>query len=231
MFDIGVFLDGIFEISKVVPKTLLLAITILLLALIMGAFIHLIVHYKVPFLSQVIVVLQSFLRGTPNVVLLFFMFAALPEFLAFITGNLGIPFDANKIEPVFIVILTFSISLSVFQSEIIRGAILSVDPGQNEAAHALGYSFWQTLRKVTLPQALIAAFPDIMNSLLVIIKGLSLAYLFTVIDILGQAKLLGGFTQRYLEAFTAAALIYWGLCILLTKLANKVEFKMREGFN
>lgn len=231
MFDLGVFLDGILEISKVVPKTLLLAMTILLLAIILGSCIHLIVQYKVPFVSQIIVVLQSFLRGTPNVVLLYFMFAALPELLTLITGSLGIPFDANKINPVFIVIITFSISLSVFQSEIIRGAILSVDKGQIEAAHSLGYSFWQTFRKVIFPQALIEAFPDFMNSLLLVIKALSLAYLFTVIDILGQAKLLGGFTQRYLEAFAAAALIYWVLCIVLTKFANKVEFKMREGFH
>lgn len=231
MFDIGVFLNGIVEISKVVPSTLLLAITILLLAIMLGSIIHLIVQHKVPVLSQLIVVLQSFLRGTPNVVLLYFMFAALPELLTIITGNLGIPFDANKMNPVFIVIFTFSITLSVFQSEIIRGAILSVDKGQIEAAHALGYSFWQTFTKVIFPQALIEAFPDFMNSLLLVIKGLSLAYLFTVMDILGQAKLLGGFTQRYLEAFAAAALIYWLLCIVLTKFANKVEFKMREGFH
>lgn len=231
MFDIGVFLNGIVEISKVVPSTLLLAITILLLAIMLGSIIHLIVQHKVPVLSQLIVVLQSFLRGTPNVVLLYFMFAALPELLTIITRSLGIPFDANKMNPVFIVIFTFSITLSVFQSEIIRGAILSVDKGQIEAAHALGYSFWQTFTKVIFPQALIEAFPDFMNSLLLVIKGLSLAYLFTVMDILGQAKLLGGFTQRYLEAFAAAALIYWLLCIVLTKFANKVEFKMREGFH
>lgn len=231
MFSVSVFLQGILEISKVVPKTILLAVIILVLALILGTFIHLIVLYKVPVLSQAVVVLQSFLRGTPNVVLLYFMFAALPVFLTTITKSLGIPFDANKINPVLIVILTFSISMSVFQSEIIRGAVLSVEKGQIEAAQALGYSFWQTLRKVILPQALIEAFPDIMNSLLLVIKGLSLAYLFTVIDILGQAKLLGGFSQRYLEAFTAAALIYWVLCLVLTKFANKFEYKLREGFH
>ncbi|MFJ8236334.1 amino acid ABC transporter permease [Ureibacillus sp. NPDC094379] len=224
-------LKSIVDIAIVVPKTLLLAIVILLLSLLMGAVIALIQQYKVPVLSQIIKVLQSFLRGTPNVVLLFLMYYALPEILTFITGILGIPFDANSLNPVITVILTFSISYSVFQSEIIRGSILSIEKGQIEAAQSLGFSSWQTVRRVIVPQALVEAFPDIMNSLMVIIKGLSLAYLITVVDILGQAKLVGALAYRYLEAFIAAALIYWGIGIVLTFIANRFELKLRRGFH
>lgn len=231
MFDLKVLLDSIIEIATVVPKTLLLAIFILLLSLFMGAIIALIQQYKVPLISQIIKVLQSFLRGTPNVVLLYLMYYALPEILTFFAGVLGIEFNANSLNPVVTVILTFSISFSVFQSEIIRGSILSIEKGQIEAAQSLGFSFWQTFRRVIVPQALVEAFPDILNSLLVIIKALSLAYLITVVDILGQAKLVGALNYRYLEAFVGAALIYWLIGALLTFISNRYELKLRHGFH
>jgi L-cystine transport system permease protein len=231
LFDIKVLLESIIDIATVVPKTLALAIFILLLSLLMGAIIALIQQFKIPLFSQIIKVLQSFLRGTPNVVLLFLMYYAFPEILTFFTGILGIEFDSNSLNPVITVILTFSISYSVFQSEIIRGSILSIEKGQIEAAQSLGFSFWQTFRRVIVPQALVEAFPDIINSLMVIIKALSLAYLITVVDILGQAKMVGALTYRYLEAFIGAALIYWLIGILLTFISNRFELKLRRGFH
>jgi len=231
LFDFKVLLESIIDIATVVPKTLALAIFILLLSLLMGAVIALIQQYKVPLLSQIIKVLQSFLRGTPNVVLLFLMYYALPEILTFFTGILGIEFDANSLNPIVTVILTFSISYSVFQSEIIRGSILSIEKGQIEAAQSLGFSFWQTFRRVIIPQALVAAFPDIINSLMVVIKALSLAYLITVVDILGQAKMVGALSYRYLEAFIGAALIYWLIGAVLTFISNRFELKLRRGFH
>lgn len=231
MFDFKVLLESVLEIAIVVPKTLALAIFILLLSLILGAIIALIKQYKVPLFSQIIKVLQSFLRGTPNVVLLFLMYYALPEILTFFAGIFGIAFDANSLNPVVIVIVTFSISYSVFQSEIIRGAILSIEKGQIEAAQSLGFSSWQTFRKVLIPQALVEAFPDILNSLLVIIKALSLAYLISVVDILGQAKMVGALSYRYLEAFVGAALVYWLIGTILTLLSNRFEWKLRKGFH
>lgn len=231
MFDFKILLESIVEIAIVIPKTLVLAIFILLLSLILGACIALIQQYKVPLFSQIISVLQSFLRGTPNVVLLFLMYYALPEILTFFAGVLGFEFDANSLPPVVIVILTFSISYSVFQSEIIRGSILSIEKGQIEAAQSLGFNFWQTFRRVIIPQALVEAFPDILNSLLVIIKALSLAYLISVVDILGQAKMVGALSYRYLEAFVGAALIYWLIGIALTSISNRFELKLRQGFH
>ncbi|RHW35844.1 amino acid ABC transporter permease [Lysinibacillus yapensis] len=231
MFDFKVLLESTIDIAAAVPRTLVLAIVILLLSLVVGTVIALIQQFKVPVFSQIIKVLQSFLRGTPNVVLLLLMYYALPEILSFFAGILGIEFDPNNLNPVITVIVTFTISYSVFQSEIIRGSILSIDKGQIEAAQSLGFSSWQTFRRVIVPQALVEAFPDIINSLMVIIKALSLAYLITVVDILAQAKMVGALTYRYLEAFIGAALIYWMIGIILTFVANRFELKLRRGFH
>ncbi|WP_085993832.1 amino acid ABC transporter permease [Oceanobacillus senegalensis] len=230
MFDIRVFIEDFFSILTVVPKTLFLALIILLLSLLIGGCIALIQQYRIPIFSQLFFLLKSFLRGTPNVVLLLIAYYALPEMASFILSLIGIDFDPNNLSPVITVIVAFSISFSVFQSEIIRGSFLSVHHGQIEAAQSLGYSFFQILRRVIVPQALVEALPDIMNAYLVIIKALSLAFLVSVVDIFGQAKILGALSFRYLEAFAAAAIVYWVICGILTYLINKYELRLRKGY-
>jgi len=230
MFKIDALIENFFNILTVVPQTLLLAIIILILSLAMGSVIVGIQQIKIPVVSPVISVLQSFVRGTPNVVLLYLGYYSLPIVIAYLLSLIGIDFNPHNLEPAVIVIITFSISFAVFQSETIRGSLNSLDYGQIEAAQSLGYSFFQTVRKVIIPQALVEALPDIMNSFLVIIKVLSLAFLVSVVDIFGQAKLLGAYNFRYIEAFVAAAFVYWILCSILTFLINKLEVRLRKGY-
>jgi len=229
MFQLDVFIENFFNILTVVPQTLLLAVIILILSLGLGGCIAFIRQKKIPIVSQVIVVVQSFVRGTPNVVLLYLGYYSLPIIFAYLLSLIGVNFNPNNLEPVITVIVVFSISLSVFQAETIRGSLNSLDGGQIEAAHSLGFNNFQTLRRVVIPQALVEALPDIMNSFLVIIKVLSLAYLVSVVDIFGQAKLLGAYNFRYIEAFVAAAFVYWFLCSILTFFMNKFELRLRKG--
>ena len=218
------------EIIKVVPKTLLLALIILLLSFVLGAAITYIQSLNIPVIKQVIDVLQSFLRGTPNVVLLYLVYYSLPLVVSYFLSLFDVAFDPASLNSAAVVIVTFSICYSVFQSEIIRGALHSLDKDQIEAAQSLGYSTTQTLRKVIVPQVMTEALPDTMNAFLIIIKALSLAFLVTVVDIFAQARLVGAQTFSYLEAFVAAALVYWVICGLLTYLINKLENRMRRGY-
>lgn len=229
MFKFDILVEDFVGILTVVPKTLLLALVILLISTLLGGIIAIIQQYKVPIISQLITVFKSFLRGTPAVVLLYIMYYALPQISHLLLSVIGIEFNPNNLNPVITVIVTFSLTLSAFQSEIIRGAFLSVNYGQIEAAHSLGYNFLQTLWRVIVPQALTEALPDFLNSYMVIIKALSLAFLITVVDIFAKAKIVGAMTFRYLEAFVAAALIYWCISALLTYLVNRYEISLRKG--
>lgn len=230
MFDIITVFESFIEILKVVPKTLFLALIILLLSFTLGAMITYVQSLNIPVIKQIIGVLQSFLRGTPNVVLLYLVYYSLPLVLAWFLGLFNVTFDPASLNSVAIVIVTFSICYSVFQSEIIRGALHSLDKDQIEAAQSLGYSTTQTLRKVIIPQIMVEALPDTMNAFLIIIKALSLAFLVTVVDIFAQARLVGAQTFSYLEAFVAAALVYWGICVLLTYFIDKLENRMRRRY-
>lgn len=229
MFKLDVLTTSFVEILKVVPSTLFMAFVILIISTFLGGVITLIQQYKIPVISQVIAVFKSFMRGTPAVVLLYIMYYALPPITAVLLSLVGIEFNPHTLSPIVTVIVTFSLTLSAFQSEIIRGAFKSVNYGQIEAAQALGYSYFQTFFRIIAPQALAEAIPDFLNSYMVIIKALSLAFLITVVDIFAQAKIMGAMTFRYLEAFVAAALIYWLLSATLTALINRYELHLRKG--
>ena len=230
MFDIVTVFESLIEIIKVVPKTLFLALVILILSFILGAMLTYIQSLNIPVVKQIIAVLQSFLRGTPNVVLLYLVYYSLPLVVTSFLSLFGVGFDPASLNSAAVVIVTFSICYSVFQSEIIRGALHSLDKDQIEAAQSLGYSTSQTLRKVIIPQVMTEALPDTMNAFLIIIKALSLAFLVTVVDIFAQARLVGAQTFSYLEAFVAAALVYWVICVALTYVVNKLENRMRRGY-
>ncbi|AKG74945.1 amino acid ABC transporter permease [Salinicoccus halodurans] len=230
MFDIVTVFESLIEIVKVVPKTLFLALVILILSFILGAMLTYIQSLNIPVVKQIIAVLQSFLRGTPNVVLLYLVYYSLPLVVTSFLSLFGVGFDPASLNSAAVVIVTFSICYSVFQSEIIRGALHSLDKDQIEAAQSLGYSTSQTLRKVIIPQVMTEALPDTMNAFLIIIKALSLAFLVTVVDIFAQARLVGAQTFSYLEAFVAAALVYWVICGALTYVVNKLENRMRRGY-
>lgn len=230
MFDVSIIFESIVEIVKVVPFTLFMAFLILVFSLVLGAFIAWLESRKIPVIHQILIVVKSFIRGTPNVVLLFLIYYSFPFALAEVVSYAGIELNPYNMNPVLVVIITFSICYAVFQSEIIRGALHALDTHQVEAAQSLGYSGWQTLRKVVVPQVMAEALPDIMNTLLLIIKALSLAFLVTVVDIFAQANLVGAMTFSYLEAFIGAALIYWVLGGIITYATKRVENHLNRGY-
>jgi len=227
MFDLEASYDMFLGILGVLPITLLLAITILVLSTLLGVVIALIQQYKIPVLVQLIGLFKMFLRGTPMVVFLYLMYYALPAAGQLIVSLLGIDYNMNNLSPVIILIVTVSLTLSTFQSEIIRGSFLAVDKGQIEAAHSLGYSFFQTFKRIIAPQAFVHAVPDFANSFTVAIKATSLGFLITVIDIFAQAKIMAAQNFRFVEAFLMVALIYWGIGILITKVADRYENDVR----
>ena len=77
-----------------------------------------------------------------------------------------------------------------------------------------------------MPSALVVAIPNLGNSLISLLKGTSLAFTLTVIDIMGQARILAGANLRFFEAYIAVALIYWLFCILIERSVHSLERKL-----
>jgi len=229
MFDAKTSINAFLSNLTVVPATLGLALLIMILAIALGAVLALLQMYKVPLLGKVVTVFISFMRGTPLLVLLYIIYFSLPE-IAASTGKLfNLTIDPNNVSPVFSVIISFSLYMSAFQAENIKGALVSVEYGQMEAAYSIGLTTFQAFVRIIFPQALIVAVPNFCNAYIGTIKSLSLAFTVGVVDILAKAKLNSALNFRYIESYVAAALVYWILCIVLTCIFSKLEIDLRRG--
>ncbi|KRU15699.1 MULTISPECIES: amino acid ABC transporter permease [Bacillus] len=152
----------------------------------------------------------SFMRGVPILVILFILYFGFPY--------IGIEFTA-----VTAAIIGFSFNSAAYIAEINRAALSSVPSGQVEASKSLGLSYWQTMRGVILPQSVRIALPPLTNVMLDLIKASSLAAMITVPELFQQAKIVGGREFDYMTMYILVALIYWGICSVVSLLQDFLE--------
>ena len=134
-------------------------------------------------------------RGVPLVVQLMILYFGLP--------NLGI-----YLEPYPASVLGFILCTGAYQSEYVRGALLSIRQGQIKAAYALGFTKLQTILWVVIPQAARRALPGCGNEIIYLIKYSSLAYIITCIELTGEAKVLVSRSFRPTEVYIVAGIYY-----------------------
>jgi general L-amino acid transport system permease protein len=111
------------------------------------------------------------------------------------------------------VLVGITLFSAAYLAEVVRGGLQAIPKGQHEAAAAMGLSYWQTQRKIILPQALRMVVPSIMNSFISTFKDTSLVTIVSLYDLTGSLALaLGGdanWRQFYLEGYLFIAAIYW----------------------
>ncbi|GLI33900.1 amino acid ABC transporter permease [Desulforhabdus amnigena] len=149
-------------------------------------------------------------RGTPLVVQLFFWYFGLPHVGIYLS-----PFVAS--------VVGFSLCSGAYQSEYVRGALLSIKRGQLLAAQALGFTKWKMLKSIILPQALRRALPGCGNEIIYLIKYSSLAYMVTCIEMTGEAKILASHYFKYTEVFLTVGAFYLALVSLASWLLHRLE--------
>lgn len=158
----------------------------------------------------------TFIRGTPLLVQLFLLFFGLPQFdillPAFLCGVLGM-----------------GIYSGAYVSEIVRGAIQSIDKGQMEAARSLGMSSGKAMRTIILPQAVVRMIPPLGNEFIALIKNSALVSLLTIADLMHEGQKIISVSYRSLEVYIAVALVYLVLTSLTSMALQKVEKHLRAG--
>lgn len=204
-------------------NTLRLTLVTFILACIIGVIVALIKIENVPVLKQIGIVYTSIFKGTPLMVQILIFYYGFPMFLNSYNERFGWNINVNDIPAINYMFVVFALCYGAYISEVMRSAILSVDNGQSEAAYTIGMSKFKTFYRVIFPQALSNAIPNLGNYFVDLVKGTSLAFSATVVEILASAKILGGREYKYFEAYIAAALIYWVLCSLFQLLFSRVE--------
>lgn len=178
-------------------------------------------------LTQITNLLISLLRGTPVIVQLYVAFFGIPMMFKAINQQFGTNLAVANISGFVYAMIALGLNQSGFMAEIIRSALQSVDPGQIEAAHALGMTYPQTLRRIILPEAFGVALPTLGNSFISIIKGTSLAFTCAVVEITAQGQIIGGRTYRYFEVYVSLAIIYWLVTLVIEQIIRVIENKIR----
>ena len=170
----------------------------------------------------------SLFRGTALVVQLFIVYYGLPNLAIWLKPI----FDAHGwpavyqilyLSPYTASVLVFSLCSGAYQSEYIRGAILSIKRGQFLAARALGFSQRQNFFAIVIPQAIRRAWPGCGNEIIYLIKYSSLAYIITARELTGTAISLSDTFFRPMEVYFAAGLYYLFLVTLATWLLHCAE--------
>ncbi len=227
LFDVSLVFSSIPELLTKLPITLELAVVSMLIGLGLGLVMAIIKMKKIRVLTQITNLLISLLRGTPVIVQLYVAFFGIPMMFKAINQQFGTNLAVANISGFVYAMIALGLNQSGFMAEIIRSALQSVDPGQIEAAHALGMTYPQTLRRIILPEAFEVALPTLGNSFISIIKGTSLAFTCAVVEITAQGQIIGGRTYRYFEVYVSLAIIYWLVTLVIEQIIRVIENKIR----
>ncbi|MBV0893078.1 amino acid ABC transporter permease [Paracoccus sp. Z118] len=169
-----------------------------------------------------------FFRGTPVLVQLIFWYnlgALFPEL------SLGIPFTSwwvsvptnTVIAPVTAAILGLGLNEGAYMSEIIRSGLLSVDPGQRQAARALGMTNGKALRRIVLPQAMTVIIPPTGNQTIGMLKTTSLVSVISLSDLLYSAQTIYSRNFQTIPLLIVACIWYLAATTVLSVLQARIE--------
>jgi polar amino acid transport system permease protein len=155
-----------------------------------------------------------FIRGTPLILQLVFLYDALPV--------VGIRLDSFTTA-----VVGFMLNEAAFSAEIIRGGILSVDRRQSLAAASFGMGPFLTLRRIILPQAMRAILPGMANQTISMIKGTSIASVIFVNELTFRAQQIVGQNFKFFTVFAAAGIIY----LILTSGVAVAQFYLEKFYS
>jgi amino ABC transporter, permease protein, 3-TM region, his/glu/gln/arg/opine family len=217
------------KILSALPVTLNIAIVTMIFSLILSFFVALARINKIKVVSKLATVYVSFIRGTPLLVQIYLSYYGIPKVLNHMNARFGWALNVNNVPIIVFVYVAFILNMSAYMSETFRAAILSVEKGQMEAAISVGMTKWQAMKRIVLPQAFVIALPNFGNSFIGLIKDTSLAFVVSIVELMGKAKIVGAQGLNFFEVYIVVALIYWGVCIIVEKLLAILEKKVRIG--
>ena len=204
------------------PLTLILTVIGLAVAFPVSILLALGRRSDMPIIRTLSVVYIELIRGVPLISLLFMASFMLPLFLP-----TGVSLD--EVLRAQVAIILFS---AAYLAEAIRGGLQAIPSGQYEAAHALGLTYWQTQRKIILPQALKIAIPSIVNIFIGLFKDTSLVAIVSLTDLLlsmRQAIADPLWRRFFVEGYLFIAVIYFCICFFMSKYSQYLETQFETG--
>ncbi len=164
-----------------------------------------------------------FFRGTPLLIQLFILYYGLGQFTVITESFLWPVLSDSE----WCGLIGLTLNTAAYTAEILRGGIRAIPHGEIEAARAFGMSWGLLQRRIILPRALRIAWPAYANEVILLLKGSALVSTITVWDLMGESRSI--FSRTYaLEIFVYAAIIYFLLTFILTRIFNQIEKRINR---
>ncbi len=200
--------------------TLLLTLLSFSFGLVGGSLLAMALQSPWPLAQRFCRIYIDFLRGTPMLVQLFLIYFGLPALLQ----SLEIPFSINRLAAA---VTALSLNVAAYLAETLRSGIESIEPGQWEAADALGLSPLEQMRFVIAPQAIRRVLPPLANEFITLIKDTSLAAVIGVEELFREGQLMVATTYRAFEIYIAVALVYLVMTTSASLFFKQLERKLK----
>lgn len=181
-----------------------------------------------PILRDLLEVYTTVVRGVPELVLILILYYAGTDAVNQLMQLLGMP--AVDISGLTAGIFVIGVVQGAYSTEVLRGAILAVPPGQLEAARAYGMSPLQSLRRITLPAMLPYAIPGLSNLWLIATKDTALLAVVGFAELTLVTRQAAGTTKAYLMFFLAAGALYLTVTLVSNIIIGIIERRARRGF-
>ncbi|PWG00038.1 amino acid ABC transporter permease [Levilactobacillus bambusae] len=194
--------------------TILVSICSIIGSFILGLILGLIRYVKFKYVSAIVGFIIDIIRNLPLILILFFTYFGLP--------NIGV-----KPDVIPAAILAMTIFESAMVAEIVRSGIAAVDPGQMEGARANGLTYWQAMRYIVLPQAIMKMIPAMVSQFISLVKDTSLATIILLPEMMFRAQIIYGQNTNYIiPMFVALAVLYFIVCFALSILSRYLEKRL-----
>src|SRR5690625_1217749 len=221
------------SVLKGLSTTISLTVIAMLLGTVVGIIIAMLMMSRDRFLKSFAACYIWLFRGTPLLVQLFFWFnisALYP------TINIGIPggpylfsFSGNDITPFMAAVLGLALHEAAYMAEIVRGGVLAVGPGQEQAAIALGMTRMQAFIRIVLPQALRIIIPATGNQVILMLKTTSLVSVIALPELLYSVQNIYARTFEVIPLLIVASIWYLLMCSLLSVAQYFLERHLGRG--
>ncbi|WP_238883162.1 amino acid ABC transporter permease [Clostridium sp. YIM B02551] len=200
--------------------TLKITIFSLIFASIIGLLVGLLNISSNKILKRIAVIYIDIMRGTPLIVLAFFIYFGIPSVL-----------DGIRFEAVTAGIIALSLNAGAYMAEIFRAGILSVHKGQMEAARSLGLSYGKAMRKVILPQAIRTMIPSIINQFIISLKDTSILSVIGLRELTQSGQIIIASSFKSFQIWLIVGVMYFIVITAISIIAKRIERRLSYEYS
>lgn len=203
--------------------SLLVAFGAIVIGIILGTILAAMRIGKNKVLNTIAYLYIQFIRGTPMLLQILFLFLGFPAIYTSIVGG------RITMDPVVVGIIAIGMNSGAYSAELIRSGIESIDKGQWEAAKSLGLNYKQTMQFIILPQTFRRLIPPFVSEFIMLIKDSSLIFAIGGLELLGRSKVISSQTYDYIWPLVFAAVIYLIMTGVVAYFSNKLERRYADN--